>query len=76
MKPEWALRAATLNAAMRLGRSDLGLIAAGRRADIVVFDDLTDFQARHVIANGEIVSEAGEMTAKAVSIDPASFPTQ
>ena len=71
MKPEWALRAATLNAAMRLGRSDLGLIAAGRRADIVVFDDLTDFQARHVIANGETVSEAGEMTAKAVSIDPA-----
>ncbi|WP_404424795.1 adenine deaminase [Thalassospira australica] len=71
MRPEWALRAATLNAAMRLGRSDLGLIAAGRRADIVIFDDLTDFQARHVIANGETVARAGEMMAKAVSIDLA-----
>ena len=71
MRPEWALRAATLNAAMRLGRSDLGLIAAGRRADIVIFDDLTDFQARHVIANGETVARAGEMMAKTVSIDPA-----
>ncbi len=71
MRPEWALRAATLNAAMRLGRSDLGLIAAGRRADIVIFDDLTDFRARQVIANGETVARAGEMTAKTVSIDPA-----
>ncbi|RCK31645.1 adenine deaminase [Thalassospira xiamenensis] len=71
MKPEWALRAATLNAAMRLGRSDLGLIAAGRRADIVIFDDLTDFRARQVIANGEIVAGAGEMASGAISIDPA-----
>ena len=33
-----ALRFATLNAAIRLQRHDLGLIAAGRRADLVVFD--------------------------------------
>jgi adenine deaminase len=33
MKPIDALRAATLNAAMRLGRRDLGLVAPGRRAD-------------------------------------------
>ena len=71
MRPEWALRAATLNAAVRLGRSDLGLIAAGRRADIVIFDDLTDFRARQVIANGEIVAGAGEMASQPVSIDPA-----
>ena len=29
-----ALRAATLNGAMRLGRPDLGLVAPGRRADL------------------------------------------
>lgn len=61
LKPEWALRAATLNAAQRLGRADLGLIAAGRRADIVVFEDLSDFAARQVIANGRAVAEGGRM---------------
>lgn len=61
LKPEWALRAATLNAAQRLGRSDLGLIAAGRRADIVLFEDLKDFRARHVIANGEPVALDGRL---------------
>lgn len=34
------LRMATLNAAIRLQRNDLGLIAAGRIADLVVFDSL------------------------------------
>lgn len=59
LRPEWALRAATLNAAQRLGRRDLGLIAAGRRADIVIASDLDDFQAQVVIANGRIVGRNG-----------------
>lgn len=57
MKAEWALQAATLNAARRLQREDLGLIAAGRRADIVIFNNLTDFSASTVIANGLVVAE-------------------
>jgi adenine deaminase len=61
MKPEWALRAATFNAAQRLQRPDLGLIAAGRRADIVLFKDLVDFETRAVIANGRTVSRDGKM---------------
>lgn len=44
LAPLRALRAATLNAATRLGRSDLGLVAAGRRADLVLFDDLDRFR--------------------------------
>lgn len=71
LKPEWALRAATLNAAMRLQRIDLGLIAAGRRADIVVFDDLTDFKARHVLASGTPVAEAGRMLVEMPAMDAA-----
>jgi adenine deaminase len=70
LKPEWALRAATLNAAMRLGRNDLGLIAAGRRADIVLFEDLTSFRARHVIASGTPIAEAGAMTVDLSTTDP------
>lgn len=71
MKPEWALRAATLNAAMRLGRNDLGLVATGRRADIVIFNDLEGFVARKVIANGTVVAKSGELVASPVALDPA-----
>lgn len=71
LKPEWALRAATLNAAQRLGRSDLGLVAAGRRADIAVFDNLSDFNARIVIANGIVVARDGEMLADIAASDPS-----
>lgn len=59
MAPIDALRAATLNAAMRLGRVDLGLVAPGRRADIAVFDDLGQFDARLVIASGRVVARDG-----------------
>jgi adenine deaminase len=59
MRPEWALRAATFNAAQRLKRSDLGLIAPGRRADLVLFADMSEFKARAVIANGRLVAENG-----------------
>jgi adenine deaminase len=64
LSPDWALRAATLNAAMRLKRDDLGLIAAGRRADIAIFDDLETLSARHVIANGALVASGGRLLAE------------
>jgi adenine deaminase len=69
LKPEWALRAATFNAAQRLGRSDLGLVAAGRRADIAVFDNLAAFKARMVFANGIVVAKDGHMLADITSTD-------
>jgi adenine deaminase len=71
LRPEWALRAATLNAAARLGRGDLGLIAAGRRADIVLFDDLKDFRARHVFVNGRRIASRGSMPARLARADAA-----
>src|SRR5690606_32229914 len=57
MPAKWALQAATFNAANRLKRSDLGLIAPGRRADIVVLDDLSDFSARHGVVDGQLIRE-------------------
>ena len=73
LKPEWALRAATLNAAQRLGRSDLGLVAAGRRADIAVFDNLSHLKARIVIANGVVVAKDGRMLADITSADTSTL---
>lgn len=71
LRPQWALQAATLNAAARLQRNDLGLIAAGRRADIVIFDDLTQFSARHVLVSGTPVAERGRMIVDMPEIDAA-----
>ncbi len=60
MPASWAVRAATINAAIRLSRRDLGLIAAGNRADLVMFDDLEYFAADQVIANGQVVARGGQ----------------
>ncbi len=68
---EWALRAATLNGAVRLGRHDLGLVAPGRRADIVVFEDLVAFRARTVMVDGRRIAGAGGMIEPVVDIDVA-----
>ncbi|ANK93016.1 MULTISPECIES: adenine deaminase [unclassified Rhizobium] len=71
MKAEWALRAATFNAAERLKRSDLGLVASGRRADLVLFEDLTELRARLVISDGRVVARNGSMEAAVQSLDTA-----
>jgi adenine deaminase len=61
MKPQWALQAATINGARRLGRPDLGLIAPGRRADLVLFEDLESFEARRVLVSGREVAAGGAL---------------
>ncbi|MEH6693021.1 MAG: adenine deaminase C-terminal domain-containing protein [Pseudorhizobium pelagicum] len=71
MKAEWALQAATLNAARRLGRDDLGLVAPGRRADLVLFADLVDLEALQVIVNGETVATGGAMSSTLQPTDSA-----
>lgn len=61
MRPEWTLQAATINAARRLGRPDLGVIAPGRRADLVLFEDLSGFEARRVFVSGREVAAGGAL---------------
>lgn len=73
MKPEWALQAATLNAARRFGRDDLGLIAAGRRADIVIFDNLSDFTAQTVLSNGSVAASNGVLIQSPTSSSAGDF---
>jgi adenine deaminase len=66
MDPLLALRCATYNAAYRLQRDDLGLVAAGRRADIVVLADLISFAAEHVLTDGRVVAAHGQMVVDVV----------
>jgi adenine deaminase len=60
LKPLTAVQMMTLNTAEHFGVSaDVGQIAPGRYADIVLARDLADFQADLVIANGRVIAEAG-----------------
>jgi adenine deaminase len=63
LAPMQGLRCATLNAAMRLARRDLGLIAPGRRADIIVLSDLAELNVTHVFASGRLVVADGSLLA-------------
>lgn len=61
LRAEDALRMATLNAALRMQRADLGLIAAGRTADLIVFDSLEMLNPLRVYVAGECVSHNGKL---------------
>ncbi|MBU2960166.1 amidohydrolase family protein [Citreicella sp. C3M06] len=61
LPPLWALQAASYNAAVKLGRTDLGLIAPGRRADIVLTKALEDFRASTVLVDGAPLREAAPL---------------
>lgn len=57
-----AIQMMTINAAEHFGRTrEMGLIAPGRWADIVLARDLSDFHADIVIAKGEVIAEHGEL---------------
>lgn len=51
-------RAATLGAAMAFGLSDRGLIAPGKRADLVILDDLDEVRVAEVIVGGRRAEDA------------------
>lgn len=61
LRAEDVLRMATFNAALRLQRADLGLIAAGRTADFFTFDSLEKIQPQKVFVGGECVADGGMM---------------
>ena len=67
--PVEVIQMATLNAAehLRVDR-DLGSVAPGKRADLVVLDDLASFSVSTVLHGGRIVAEAGQLLD-----DPAAF---
>ena len=61
LTPVQAIRMATLNAAMRLKRDDIGLVAPGRRAEIAVLSDLDAIRVARVYAGGRLVAEHGRL---------------
>ena len=60
--PLVALQLMTINTARHFGvERDLGCLAPGRYADIVLADGLDDFRAGLVIANGDLAARDGEL---------------
>lgn len=61
LRPITTLQMMTINTAEHFGVSrDVGQIAPGRYADIVLTSDLADFKAEMVIAAGEVIAENGD----------------
>ena len=62
LAPMTAIQMATINTAEHFGVArEIGQIAPGRHADILIVPDLVDFHADVVIARGEIVAEHGRL---------------
>jgi len=61
LSPLRAIRMATLNAALALGKNDLGAIAPGLKADLLVINDLADLTIESVYKDGKLVADAGNL---------------
>jgi len=62
LSPIHAIQMATINTAEHFGVSrDMGMIAPGRYADLLLVADLRDFRAESVIARGRLAAEGGRL---------------
>lgn len=74
LDPVQAIRCATLNASYRLRRSDIGLIAAGRIADIVVLRNLPEVEVASTFVGGRLVATDGKLLAQQAESKVAEPP--
>jgi len=65
LNPMTAIQMMTINSAEHFGLSkEMGMIAPGRWADILLVEDLMNFKADMVIAKGQVIAENGELQIK------------
>ena len=72
LKPVTAIQMATLNTAQHFGlERELGAIAAGRRADLILSSDLVTLPIETVVARGQVLAENGQLS---TDIPAYSYP--
>jgi len=73
LDPVTAIQMMTINTAEHFCLSkEIGMIAPGRWADVVLVKDLRDFKADMVIAKGQVIAEAGKWK---VSLPKFTYPS-
>ncbi len=73
LAPITAIQMATINSAEHFGLTrDIGMIAPGRYADILLVGELSKFQVEQVIAKGKNIAENGELL---IDIPVFSYPS-
>ncbi len=60
LDPVTAIRMATINPAEYFGLRNLGAVAPGYRADLVVLENLESFRPYYVFSKGQLVAEKGK----------------
>ena len=76
LDPIRAVQLVTLNPAMRFGLHDVGAVAPGYRAHLIVCDDLRRPEARRFYFDGQLVAQDGEALFDApAAVDPSLLLT-
>ena len=76
LSPLRAVKLATINAAQALGIKKLGAVAPGYKADLLVFDNLREFEVKKVYKDGRLVAEDGTLLKSIddkISLDKEDF---
>ncbi|HTP01368.1 MAG TPA: adenine deaminase [Anaerolineales bacterium] len=74
LDPMTAIQMMTINTAEHFGVSrEMGMIAPGRWADIVLAADLTDFHADLVVAKGQVIAQGGNWKVALPASTPPSW---
>jgi adenine deaminase len=77
LDPITAIQMMTINTAEHFGLSkEMGMIAPGRWADVVLVKDLNHFKADVVIAKGQVIAENGEWKVKLPKFTYPAWATQ
>jgi adenine deaminase len=74
LDPVIAIQMATINPAEYFRIDNVGAIAPGRRADLVVFSDLESPYMEAVYCGGVLVAENGNISPEIAKPDPVLFP--
>src|SRR6056297_2758457 len=79
LSPLRAVKMATINAAEALGIKKLGAVAPGYRADLLVLDNLRNFEVEKVYKDGRLVAENGTLLKSIddqISLTQANFSSK